>query len=236
MFCAQKRRAFTLIEMLAVMSIVGILVAIITPMVGKAIDNARKMRASRNLHQIAAAYASFALKGKARELNSCHSAAEWAGVMSKHDELNSASLFILSDDYLVEADKRHIPKTIGIGGDGNWEINPEFASFPLSVVVITGVSVRAPASTTPIAYTRGLDNNSGTWRDAVGNDGGIYGKSGGFIAFLDGHVEFYPNLTSEENMLINYKTGRKTPKISEAVNYGARALSWTGAEWEVARK
>jgi prepilin-type processing-associated H-X9-DG protein len=205
-------------------------------MIGRSLESAKKMRASRNLHQIAAAYANFSLKGRTRELNGCRSAAEWAGVLSKHDELNVASIFILGDDYLVESDPRPIPKTVGTTAGDGWEIDPLFATFPLSVVVISGISGRAPASTTPIAYTRGLDNATGTWRDASGSNGGVYGKSGGFIAFLDGHVEFYANLTAEENMLTNYSTGRKTSKISEAVNAGARALSWTGVEWETPKK
>jgi hypothetical protein len=114
-------------------------------------------------------------------------------------------------------------------------LNPEFENFPLSVVVIAGIPSRAPASTTPIAHTRGLDSSTGQWREAKGDGGGVYGTKGGFIVFLDSHVEFYSNLTDEENMLVNYNTGEKTSKISEAVPEGARALSWTGVEWEASR-
>jgi prepilin-type N-terminal cleavage/methylation domain-containing protein len=227
-----RRRAFTLVEILAVISIIGVLAAIVMPVISSTIDRARKLKASKNLQQIAAAYASFSLKGKNNELYNCKNAAEWAELIAEHEGLNVASLFIMSDDYLVESTNRSIPKTIGIMKDWKWHPNPEFKNFPMSVVVISGISSRAPAPTTPIAYTRGLDNESGKWRGATGNNGGVYGESGGFIVFLDGHVEFFNNLTDDCNMLVNFTTGEKTSKISEAVPPGARALSWTGIEWE----
>ncbi|MDR2778991.1 MAG: type II secretion system GspH family protein [Puniceicoccales bacterium] len=228
----KRNKAFTLVELLTVVSIIVILTAILMPLVGNAINDAKKLKALKNLQQIATAYVSFSLKDRFRELNSCKNAAEWAGVLSKHEELNTASIFIFNDDYLVESHRRAIPKTTGVRKNGQWCINPNFENFPLSVVVISGIASRAPAVTTPIAYSRGLDHRSGQWRAAKGNDGGIYGESGGIIVFLDGHAEFYSNLTDEANMLVNYYTGEKTSKISEAVNAGARALSWTGIEWE----
>ncbi|MDR0693574.1 MAG: type II secretion system GspH family protein [Puniceicoccales bacterium] len=232
----KRDRGFSLIELLTVVSVIVILAAILMPLVGNAINDAKKIKALKNLQQIATAYVSFSLKDRFRELNNCKNAAEWAGVLSKHEELNAASIFIFNDDYLVESNHRAIPKTIGIRKNGQWSINPDFENFPLSVVVISGIAGRAPADTTPIAYTRGLDPETGKWRPAKGNNGGVYGESGGIIVFLDGHVEFYPNLTDEANILVNYYTGEKTSKISEAVNGGARALSWTGIEWETKQK
>ncbi|MDR1401405.1 MAG: type II secretion system GspH family protein [Puniceicoccales bacterium] len=231
-----KKNAFTLIEMLTVISIIGILAAILMPVISNAIGEAKKLKVSKGLQQIAMAYASLSLKGFTRELNSCENAAQWAGIFSKYGELNAASMFIAGDDYLVETERNPLPKSIGFVKNGTWQMNADFKNFPLSVTVISGISSQARAETTPIAYTRGLDNNTGKWRGANGNGGGIYGETGGFIVFLDGHVEFYSNISDERNMLINYYTGEKTSKISEAVNSGARALSWTGVEWEAEKK
>jgi type II secretory pathway pseudopilin PulG len=222
-------------ELLTVISIIGILAAILTPMIGSAVNSAKKSKARRGLQQIAMAYVSFSTKGFASELNTCKKANEWAAALAKHEEMNVASMFILSDDYLVEAEHKLVPKTVVLMKNGTWVINQDFEKFPLSIVVIAGVASRSPSSTTPIAYTRGLDNDSGKWRASNGSNGGVYGEEGGFIVFLDGHVEFYANLTDEKNMLMNYYTGEKTSKISEAVNYGARALSWTGIDWEAAK-
>ncbi|MDR2737616.1 MAG: type II secretion system GspH family protein, partial [Puniceicoccales bacterium] len=139
--CKRRRiaRAFTLVELLTVISIIGVLAAILMPVVSNAIDSAKKLRASRNLRQIAMSYVSFSLKGKNRELKACQSAAEWAGLLSKHEELNVASMFFLGDDYLVESTNRPVPKAIGFVRDGQWRLNPEFENFPLSVVVIAGI-------------------------------------------------------------------------------------------------
>ncbi|MDR1173486.1 MAG: type II secretion system GspH family protein [Puniceicoccales bacterium] len=232
----RRSRGFSLVELLTVISVIIILAAILMPLVGNAINDAKKLRASKSLQQIATAYVSFSLKDHFRELNNCKNAAEWAGTLSKHEELNVASVFIFNDDYLVESNRKATPKTIGIRKNDQWSINTDFENFPLSVVVISGIASRAPAATTPIAYSRGLDHRTGKWRPARGNNGGVYGEIGGIIVFLDGHVEFYSNLTDEANMLVNYYTGEKTSKISEAVNSGARALSWTGVEWESKQK
>jgi prepilin-type processing-associated H-X9-DG protein len=57
--------------------------------------------------------------------------------------------------------------------------------------MLSGVDPYAPATTTPIAWTRGLNITSGLWEN------GIYGSEGGFIAFLDGHAEWFDNTTDK---------------------------------------
>ena len=229
---SHKKLAFTFVELVAVISIIGVLFAILLPMVSSAMSDAKKLRDSRCMQQIAMSFSKFSLRNNAYELNSCQTTNEWAAVLSRNGELNLPEIFIFKDDYLVSMSGTPIPKSIGIVRDGRWEVNPEFKHFPTSVVIITRISSMAPATTTPIAYTRGLDRSTGRWRSDTGENGGVYGESGGLIVFLDGHVEFYSNLTDESNKLVNYYTGEKTSNISEAVNRGARAISWQGVEWE----
>jgi hypothetical protein len=137
---------------------------------------------------------------------------------------------------LIESNRQTVPKTISIRKDSKWHINPDFENFPMSVVVISSIASRSPAATTPIAYRRDLDPHSGQWGSASGDNSGIYGESGDINVFLDGHAEFYPNLTDAANMLVKHDTGERILKISEARNTGARALSWTGVEREAGNK
>ena len=86
---------------------------------------------------------------------------------------------------------------------------------------------RLTSSTTPIAWTRGLNAN-GVWQHFESSRPGVYGSEGGFIVFLDGHVEFFRNLTTDGGQLIDYIDGTRTSNIQDAVSPGARAYDFLG--------
>jgi prepilin-type processing-associated H-X9-DG protein len=67
-------------------------------------------------------------------------------------------------------------------------MNPNFAKLPLCFVIVANIAINAPASTTPVAWTRGL-RDDGTWTQDSPWQG-----DGGFVAFLDGHVEWFDKL------------------------------------------
>ncbi|MDE6576013.1 MAG: prepilin-type N-terminal cleavage/methylation domain-containing protein, partial [Opitutales bacterium] len=225
------RRSFTLIEMLTVIAIIGILITLILPSVGQAIDRARQLKDENNLRQLAAAYINYLYNAPDKyELNACKNLYEFAGLLAKHGYLAAPEVYYASSDYLLS--NRKPPRTIGRTINGIWRINSDFLNFPLGVVVITNISPSAPASTTPIAYTRGLDHTTGRWREAIGDNGGVYSSTGGFIAFLDGHIQFFSDLAEEYNQLVNFYTGENTSNIQNAVNHRARALNYLGIEWE----
>lgn len=224
-------RAFTLIEMLTVIAIIGILASILLPSVGQAIDRARRTKDANNLRQLAAAYISYLYNSPDKyELDACDNLYKFASILAKHGYLSSPEMYYTRSDYLVSGHKT--PRTVGMWSNNTWKMSEDFANHPLSVVVITNISLSAPASTTPIAYTRGLDHTTGTWREPTGNNGGVYSSSGGFVAFLDGHVEFFSNLTEEFNQLLNFYTGENTSDITHTVNHHARAISYLGIEWQ----
>jgi hypothetical protein len=108
----------------------------------------------------------------------------------------------------------------------------DFIHFPLAITAIAGLPSGANPSTTPLAFTRGLDPATGTWKPALGDDGGVYGTEGGWIVFLDGHVQFFSSLRENGGALVRYGDGSPTADIREVVPPGARALNWKGTVWE----
>ncbi|MDR1437588.1 MAG: type II secretion system GspH family protein [Puniceicoccales bacterium] len=229
----QNKRGFTLIEVLAVIAIISILATLLTPSIGGLLARARRARAMNNMRQIAIAYQNYANGGGSPwELRSADCLWQWAGTLARQASINDGAIYIFPDDYLVERDPRPAPKSIGRYADGNWEVDEAFRSYPLSVTVIAGIASDAPPSTTPLAYTRGLDPEMGHWRKSTGASGGVYGERGGLVVFLDGHVEFFEFIDPKNPPFFCHDSGLATVDIRRAVNPGARALSWNGVDWE----
>ncbi|MDR0340579.1 MAG: type II secretion system GspH family protein [Puniceicoccales bacterium] len=225
-----RQQAFTLIEVLAVIAIIGILSALLTPAVGSALGRARKMRIVNNLRQIALTYGAHRDGGGSlRELNRCETLAEWAALLAAGTGVNDANLYVIPEDYLVTSSGSASPRHI-LAGDGT-SPSDEFRSHPLSFVVITGLLADDDPTTTPLAYSRGLDPITGRWRAAEGSDGGVYGSSGGFVVFLDGHVNFYNSLEGNDGELVSFGTGQPTASIRSAVRKRTKAIGWNGVLW-----
>jgi prepilin-type N-terminal cleavage/methylation domain-containing protein len=235
---AMKRneRGFTLIEVLAVIAIIGILASLLTPVVGSMLSRARKTRVMNNLRQISLAYSSYIHgDGKQSALNCSIKVSDWAAVLARYTGINDAALFIIPEDYLVATSTESVPKVVVTPGTSSAFPTEAFASFPLGITVITGIVPDANPATTPLAYTRGLDPETGQWKTSAGDDGGVYGSDGGFIVFLDGHVNYYASLgnSAASGELIRCDNGAPTNKIYEAVNNGARAINWKGVVWDL---
>ncbi|MDR3116960.1 MAG: type II secretion system GspH family protein [Puniceicoccales bacterium] len=222
-------RGFTLIEVLAVLAILGMLAALLTPAVGAAMARARRLRLANQLRQIAMAHAS-CQDGPAarRDLERATNLAEWAAALAEHSGIGDGSLYTIPDDYLALGSP---PRSV-LSPAPDRRPADDFARFPLAITVIVGLSPGADPSTTPLAHSRGLDPESGTWKPARGDDGGIYGTDGGWIVFLDGHVQFFHDLRGDGGALAGYGDGLPTTDIRMAVPPGARALNWKGIVWE----
>lgn len=225
-----SRSGFTLIELLTVIAVIGILAAILIPTVGGVRESARRGTAASNLRQIAIAYAAYSGgSGRPRGIHA-DSIHDWARILAEAGNFNDPAIYILADDPVVEQSTRSMPRVVATppaSGTGEWTIDPDFQNFPLSFAVANRLSSRAPASTTPIAWTRGLQP-SGKWAPLDAAVPGVYGAKGGHIVFLDGHVTFYEDLSANGGQLINYTTQQPTANILEALGPGAEILDYTG--------
>ncbi|MDR2807258.1 MAG: hypothetical protein LBB11_03835 [Puniceicoccales bacterium] len=129
-----------------------------------------------------------------------------AAVLAKYGYIKDVAVWAWDFDYCVKQYKS-IQGTLptAICTASNDRIHPQFAgkhsggNFPLSVACCI---VRCPnndyrtliSEKFPVAYSRGL-HSYGKWRKkSDGNAGGLWGDEGGFIAFFDGHVEWYENI------------------------------------------
>lgn len=226
----RKRDGFTLIEVLAVLTILGILASLLVPSVQSAIGQAKQTRAIHNMQQLGLLYHTLLQNGQNQvAMARAETVAEWALLAAMNGGENRPDLYVIAEDYLIRAQHLSPPQFIASWDGGHWQINGDFADFPLGVTIIVGVDLDCP-STTPIAYSRGLEPATGNWKDACGEDGGVYGPNRGLILFLDGHVEAINSLT--DRPLLNFANGGTTTDIRRAVPPGARAINWRGTVWK----
>lgn len=230
------RLAFTLIELLTVIAIIGILAGIIIPSISTMKTKAQKAQAQSNARQIAMAYNTLALDGKnigqggpfSTQTNP-HNAAdiyEWAGVLAHNAGLDDASIWYIEVD---GAAPPNIPNTVLAPGLGDRGINPAFAGTSLGWTVVYGMPKSAPASKTPLLWTRGLQPD-GSWTDKAIGEGesnkSVWGDAGGHIAYLDAHVEWKSG-TAENNDagdFINIRTNEPTKNFNDAIGASAESI------------
>ncbi len=216
---------FSLIELLTVITIIGILAAIIIPSMGGARDSAQRAVDGSNLSQIGKAAMLYSTANRDALPNPAQSSRpvggtnqaywQWFGQLARYGGLNDPTLLVSKLDSAV--DPAALPLTV---------LDPDVTSPPtlnteltalgtLSWNVVAGLRAGDPP-TTPVAFTRGL-RTDGTWADQGSAEDdpnrGVYGGTGGYVVFLGGNVEFYASL---DNALIS-NTGKPTSNLRQAV-------------------
>ncbi len=204
------RAGFTLIELLTVIAIIGVLAAILIPTVGAVRKQAAKVSSANNVKQIAISFSTFSNSGtrprvitkgawSTQNNRSANDMKDWAMVLAYHAEMTDANVWFISSDEDVVLYGGTLPRTIGTRGTGStFNQSTEWNAISereISYNAVSGMSPNAPASTTPLIWTKGLGSN-GYWEATSPWQG-----EGGHIGFMDGHVEFFPNIADDEYRL-----------------------------------
>jgi prepilin-type processing-associated H-X9-DG protein len=167
--------------LLVAIAVIAILLSMLFPAVNRALESARRIRGANCLRQIALAYGQYCnADGKGGTIIAA-SKTEWINALAQKGYINDPNIYCFPGDSGATA------MTSG------WKIGDALAADKtLSVELIGGIPSDAPLSTTPIAFTRGIPEATATGTKWPSD--GVYGSKGGYIAFLDGHVEWYEDL------------------------------------------
>ncbi|MFI3290413.1 MAG: type II secretion system protein [Opitutales bacterium] len=216
----KNKKAFTLVELLIVVAIIGVLAGLLFPAISKVMSVGPQMKSSNNGKQIAQ---SWLTSETYINKNTPH---EWAARLAEKGGLNIPEMWILDNDTRVQEkiaqDEVAMPLFIVEQDEisGETSLSSEFESFPLSWSIANGT--KQGGDSTPLIWSRGLQPE-GTWSV----DDGVFEDAGGHIAFTDGSIKFYTSLKDEntdEGILKKYKKSQRTFNISETIKGGTGSI------------
>lgn len=214
-FLRSSRGGFSLMELLVVLALMGVLAGLLLPALGSVQERARKSAAAHQMRQLTLAYLSLPAAVQA-EMGRVESLPAWALLLARHAGVLEPDIYWVKGDILTARQNRAQPRQIGWIENGEWQLDRAFAEWPMAIAVAAGVTSERCPSHTPVLWTRGL-RSDGSWGGEEDSDPGVFGREGGFVAYLDGRVVFYENLSHHGGQLRHYQTHALTGDIHEAI-------------------
>jgi prepilin-type N-terminal cleavage/methylation domain-containing protein len=221
-----KSAGFSLIELLMVLGVLSILMGMLIPSVGVVRSKAQRMATAQKLRQVGMAVATYqSVTG--RSLTGAD-LGDWMARLAAETGLREGEIYLFEEDPLLGQVTASVPPAlVQPGSDGIWEEIDNFNDWPIGIAVASGISPMVNPSTTPVAWTRGL-TSGGRWQDFGTERPGVYGAEGGFIVYLDGHVEFHKDLALDGGRLLRFSDGSPTADIREAIGPGVAVYDFLG--------
>ena len=202
---------FTLVELLTVIAIIGVLAAILIPVVGKVRENAQRASDLANIRSIGQAALVYAQEhnGNLPATNLPAAAGttgfvptgtaatttlySYAAALALSGGLNNGAVWVSPADL---TGTQGLGNVLGNGQPRDFAADtPAFNGAILSFQAFSGLRTSMGANT-PVVWTRGLAAATGTWDNNRQNS--VYGSDGGHVFFLGGHVQFFDNLGADD--------------------------------------
>lgn len=208
-----KSQGFTLIELLTVIAIIGLLSAILFPVIHSAQEHGQKQVGMHNSREIALAYINYNThERRILNVNKAKDLPSLALELTKTGYLEKADAFFAPGDFYAP---NPTPITVATRQGNAWSLTNTFqGADAYSYDIAVGSGMTSPGSTTALVWTRGLKTD-GSWSE----EKGVYGSKGGHIVFLDSHVEWFDSLKGEEGgeaRLVAYNSRAATSNILKA--------------------
>lgn len=229
----QDRNGFTLLEIGLIIAIVGILMSLGTTCVNSIINSSYRAKSINYMRQIALSIRQYMMEKnhpiRWTDLDEIRGKSEYstvivAALLDKYNLLKDANVWSWERDPLVKFSSVDVPTTV-IDINGNIDTAYLSGVLPMSVnVIIAGNDLTNDdflynGDKIPVCYSRGLmqnGDNCGKWDSESDDQRGVFGETGGLVAYFDGHVEW-----SKSVECIKYCTVEKTSKLYESLPNGA---------------
>jgi len=209
-----KAKGFSILEVLVVLSVMGLMAGLLLPAIQMVNERGERALSEQKLRQLGIAMSD----GNGIRWRRVEDRLEWLKAIVTQTGINERGFFLFPEDQRSAGLEGTLEQPV-LDLDGNWIWDED--EIVLSYSVVGNLDQYERRSSLPVLWTRGL-RKDGLWESDAQS---LYGDRGGFILFADGRVKFYRDLGVAGGQLRDFKTGRPTNNIFEALPSGVKVIN-----------